>query len=230
MRESVTLLKSLPKYEVFLEDSKRFPGLDASACYVFLQLLRTGDELLALDEAILAALGTRHGRFVLLMLLDKHAPGEITPADLAQKTGVTRATISGLLDGLEKDGLIERRPDAQDRRLTRLYLTKGGEQLLDRVRSPYCEWFTSIIEPLSQDERLQLVNILQKIQLRLAELSARLPAAANTAASPTQGNCNDPHDFVSAFHEECHVKIHRGAQKTATPIYPSGLHRDPASG
>jgi DNA-binding MarR family transcriptional regulator len=116
------------------------------------------------------------------MLLDKHAPGEITPADLAQKTGVTRATVSGLLDGLEKDGLVERRPDPQDRRLTRLYLTKGGEELLDRVRSPYCEWFTSIIAPLSQDERLQLVNILQKIQLRLAELSARLPAAANTAA------------------------------------------------
>jgi MarR family transcriptional regulator, negative regulator of the multidrug operon emrRAB len=116
------------------------------------------------------------------MLLDKHAPGEITPADLAQKTGVTRATISGLLDGLEKDGLVERRPDPQDRRLTRLYLTKGGEQLLDRVRPPYCEWFSSIIEPLSQEERLQLVNILQKIQVRLAELAERLPALANTAA------------------------------------------------
>jgi len=50
------------------------------------------------------------------------------------------------------------------------------------VRSPYCEWFTSIIEPLTSEERLQLVNILQKIQLRLAELSERLPAAANTAA------------------------------------------------
>ena len=182
MREPATLLKSLPKYEVFLEDSKRFPGLDASACYVFLQLLRTGDELLALDEAILSALGTRHGRFVLLMLLDKHAPGEITPADLADKTGVTRATISGLLDGLEKDGLVERRPDPQNRRLTRLYLTKGGEQLLDRVRSPYCEWFSSIIAPLSNDERLQLVNILQKIQLRLAELAECLPALTNTAA------------------------------------------------
>jgi len=86
------------------------------------------------------------------------------------------------LDGLEKDGLVERRPDPVDRRLTRLHLTKGGEQLLARVRSPYCEWFTSIIEPLSNDERLQLVNILQKIQLRLAELAERLPVVANTAA------------------------------------------------
>jgi DNA-binding MarR family transcriptional regulator len=87
-----------------------------------------------------------------------------------------------LLDGLEKDGLVERRPDPQDRRLTRLHLTEGGAKLLDHVRSPYCEWFTSIIEPLNQDERLQLVNILQKIQLRLAELAERLPALTNTAA------------------------------------------------
>src|SRR6202022_3024149 len=143
MREPSTLLKSLPKYEVFLEDSKRFPGLDASACYVFLQLLRTGDELLALDEAILAALGTRHGRFVLLMLLDKHAPGEITPAELAEKTGVTRATISGLLDGLEKDGLVERKPDPENRRSVQVKLTVTGQDFLDKVRPDYCRWFTS---------------------------------------------------------------------------------------
>ena len=182
MREPLTLLKSLPKYEVFLEDSKRFPGLDASACYVFLQLLRTGDELLALDEGILASLGTRHGRFVLLMLLDKHQAGEMTPAELADKTGVTRATISGLLDGLEKDGLAERRPDPQNRRLIRIYLTKAGSQLLERVRPVYCEWFTSVVTPLSEDERFQLVNLLQKIQVRLAELAEQLPASVNTAA------------------------------------------------
>jgi DNA-binding MarR family transcriptional regulator len=182
MREPVTLLKSLPKYEVFLEDSKRFPGLDASACYVFLQLLRTGDDLLAMDELILSSLGTRHGRFVLLMLLHKHGPGEMTPAELAEKTGVTRATISGLLDGLEKDGLVERRPDPQDRRITRLFLTGAGDQLLQRVRPIYSEWFTSVISPLAEDERKQLVIILQKLQQRLAELGAQLPDSMHTAA------------------------------------------------
>jgi len=182
MREPVTLLKSLPKYEVFLEDSKRFPGLDASACYVFLQLLRTGDDLLAMDELILSSLGTRHGRFVLLMLLHKHGPGEMTPAELAGKTGVTRATISGLLDGLAKDGLVERRPDPQDRRITRLFLTEAGDQLLERVRPIYSEWFTSVISPLTEDERKQLVFILQKLQQRLAELGAQLPDSMNTAA------------------------------------------------
>src|SRR6201993_981479 len=173
MRESVTLLKSLPKYEVFLEDSKRFPGLDASACYVFLQLLRTGDELLALDEAILAALGTRHGRFVLLMLLDKHAPGEITPADLAEKTGVTRATITGLLDGLEKDGFVERCPDLENRRSIQVRLTAKGQEFIERVRPDYCRWFTSVVETLNADERKQLLVLLEKVQIRLSEISSQ---------------------------------------------------------
>src|ERR1700732_1353908 len=176
MREPSTLLKSLPKYEVFLEDSKRFPELDASACYVFLQLLRTGDELLALDEAILAALGTRHGRFVLLMLLDKHAPGEITPADLAEKTGVTRATISGLLDGLEKEGLVERYPDPENRRSVQVKLTATGQDFLDKVSPDYCRWFTSVVEPLNQDERKQLLALLEKIQIRLSELASQYSA------------------------------------------------------
>src|SRR6266481_1918703 len=105
MRAQLTLLKGLPRYDVFLEEAKHFPGLDASACYTFLQLLRTGDELLALDEQVLTSYGTRHGRFNLLMMLTKCSEGHATPAGLAEKTGVTRATITGLLDGLQKDGL-----------------------------------------------------------------------------------------------------------------------------
>ncbi|MBV8641776.1 MAG: MarR family transcriptional regulator [Verrucomicrobia bacterium] len=171
MRGPVTLLKGLPRYEVFLEEAKHFPGLDASACYTFLQLLRTGDELLALDEQVLASYGTRHGRFNLLMMLMKCAKGEATPAGLADKTGVTRATISGLLDGLERDGLIERCPDPEDRRLIRVNLTDAGQSFLDKIRPGYCRWFTSIVEPLDEDERQQLVFLLEKIRTRLSELA-----------------------------------------------------------
>jgi len=171
MAGSLTLLNGLPRYEVFLEEAKRFPGLDASACYTYLQLLRTGDELLALDEQVLNSYGTRHGRFNLLMILCKYANGEATPAGLADKTGVTRATISGLLDGLEKDGLIERRPDPEDRRLIRVHLTPAGHGFLDKIRPGYCRWLSSIVEPLSEEERQQLVLLLEKIRTRLGELA-----------------------------------------------------------
>ncbi|MBV9391815.1 MAG: MarR family transcriptional regulator [Ktedonobacteraceae bacterium] len=176
MREPLTLLKALPRYEIFLEETKHFPELDVSACYTFLQLLRTGDELLAFDELILSGYGIRQGRFNLLMLL-KHCPSDHdTPAELAQKTGVTRATISGLLDGLEKDGFIERRTDPQDRRTVQVHLTPAGHTFLDQVRPGYCHWLARIVEPLDQEERQHFVLLLEKIQVRLAELASELSA------------------------------------------------------
>jgi DNA-binding MarR family transcriptional regulator len=169
MRRPSTLFKDLPRYEVFLEEVKHFPDLDASACYTYIQLIRTSDELLARDERILASLGIRHGRLKLLMMLMK-CQGDTTPASLAEKTGVTRATISGLLDGLEKEGLVKRQHDPQDRRLIRVSLTPAGKTLLDKVRPAYSRWFTSLIEPLTEPERTELVHLLRKIQSRLADV------------------------------------------------------------
>ena len=178
MPGSLTLLRGLPKYEVFLEEAKRYPGLDAVACYTYLQLLRTGDELLALDEQILNSYGTRHGRFNLLMMLAKCHDGDATPASLAEKTGVTRATISGLLDGLEKDGMIERRPDPDDRRLIRVDITPAGKTFVDGILPGYTRWLSSIVQPLNEEERHLLVTLLEKIRTRISERTS-LPETQN---------------------------------------------------
>jgi DNA-binding MarR family transcriptional regulator len=175
------VFSTLPKYEIFLEEVKHFPDLDASACYTFMQLLKTGDELLAMDEQVLSSMGVRHGRLKLLMMLLK-SDCSSSPADLAKKTGVTRATISGLLDGLQKEGLIERHSNADDRRLIEVRLTPAGKALLDKVRPVYSRWFASVIEPLTEPERQQLVTLLQKIQNRLAQVSTNEPVIPDQAA------------------------------------------------
>jgi DNA-binding MarR family transcriptional regulator len=113
------------------------------------------------------------------MMLKHCAVGKATPADLAEKTGVTRATITGLLDGLEKEGLVERRPDPENRRSIQVKLTAAGQEFLDRVRPGYCRWFTSVVEPLNQDERQQLLVLLEKIQVRLGEISSQYPGTSH---------------------------------------------------
>jgi DNA-binding MarR family transcriptional regulator len=160
-------------YKVLLEECSRLPEGDAATYHLFLKLLQSFNDLLAVDELILSSLGTRHRRLVLLMLLDKHAHREMTPTDLAEATGVPPVAISALLDSLEKDGLVSRRPDPVDRCMIRLALTPAGNELLQRVSPTYFEWFTRSVAPVTEDERMQLVRILQKLRHRLMELGAR---------------------------------------------------------
>ena len=67
--------------------------------------------------------------------------------------------------------MVERRSDPEDRRLIRVHLTSAGQSFLDKIRPAYCRWFTSIVEPLSEKEREQLVFLLEKIRTRLSELA-----------------------------------------------------------
>ena len=53
---------------------------------------------------------------------------------VARRCWVTPATLSGVVDTLERDGLVERRRDAKDRRVVRLYLTEQGRAACADVR------------------------------------------------------------------------------------------------
>jgi MarR family transcriptional regulator, organic hydroperoxide resistance regulator len=66
---------------------------------------------------------TGAGMSVLLLL---HHHGELSHSDLANKCYVRPATLTGIIDTLEKAGLVERRRHAEDRRAVRLALTLEG--------------------------------------------------------------------------------------------------------
>ncbi len=179
MPDEVPYFKNLPRYDILRTEAERCPEFDASACFAFLHLLKTGHELLSLDSQVLSSLGTRQGRFSLLLLANKHdAP---TAAELAEDTGVTRATITGLLDGLEREGLIERRTDSEDRRAVRVHLTPLGLVLLEKVKPAYCQWFSQVVANLTENERQQLVGLLTKIQVQMARLTAEIPGTSRAA-------------------------------------------------
>src|SRR5258708_38993900 len=138
------LLKDLPRYECLLEAAKEFPDLDPSAAEAFLHLLRTVDEVFGVTDRNLNDHNISHGRFGVLMLLwrgvqpraakllgaDECVAGPRTPAELADAAGVTRATMTGLIDTLERDGLVTRQPYPDDRPMLSVRLTPTGQRLL----------------------------------------------------------------------------------------------------
>ena len=163
------LLKHLPRYECLLEASQKFPELDPSACEAFLHLLRTGDEAFLYAEQNLTEHGISHGRFGVLMLLwgESHDPETnadgMTPAELADQSNVTRATMTGLIDTLVRDGSVKRTADKDDRRMMRVALTAKGQKFLERLLPGHFQRMAALMGPLSQSERKMLVKLLNKV-------------------------------------------------------------------
>jgi DNA-binding MarR family transcriptional regulator len=167
------MLKDLPRYECLIEAARDFPDLDPSASEVFLHLLRTGDELGGVREAHLRSNQTSPGRFTVLMLMLRKdgGCGQVkTPAGLAGMAGVTRATMTGLIDTLERDGLVKRKPHGEDRRMMTVSLTARGEKTIRALLPAYFRLVAGVMAGLSEAERKTLVRLLGKIQDSIAAL------------------------------------------------------------
>jgi DNA-binding MarR family transcriptional regulator len=174
------MLKDIPRYECILEAAQQFPDLDPSACEAYLYLLRAADEVYHAREAVLAGHDLSQGRFTVLMLLfDKMENRAVprTPADLADSAGVTRATMTGLIDTLERDALVKREPDPVDRRMMSVHLTARGQEVLRGVLPGHFQWMASLMRPLSENDRKTLVRLLTKISQRAKPAKTEAGAA-----------------------------------------------------
>lgn len=184
------LLKDLPRYECLLEAAKEFPEMDPSACEAYLNLLRTGDEVFSVVERLLAEHHISSGRFGVLMLLWRASSspasdadqsccgsGRRTPAELADAAGVTRATMTGLIDTLERDGLVRREPNPDDRRMMSVELTPTGDKFIRQMLPAHFQLMAALMQPLSIEERKTLVGLLNKV-LRHAPSCAKPASVA----------------------------------------------------
>jgi DNA-binding MarR family transcriptional regulator len=82
---------------------------------------------------------------------------------LAERAGVTRATISGLLDGLQRDGLLQRRNDAEDGRRLQIVLTARGKHLAGDLFDQHTQWIGGLFNGLDSRQQVQLSLLLEKV-------------------------------------------------------------------
>lgn len=149
------------KYQALLLDAQRrqIPNVDSMrVCFQTLSLAAAIDRECA---AHLAPHGLSESRFVLLFLLDAAKDG-LAPNVLADQAGVTRATMTGLLDGLEREELIERRSDSSDRRALLIVLTHKGKRIAKKVIDQHGRWIAGLFGGLSAAERGQLADLIDK--------------------------------------------------------------------
>ena len=154
-------------------------GESVAARSVVVRLLTTHAALLG---ALRSGLGPRLSlaRFDLLAQLSRQ-DGQ-TLAALSRQMLVTAGNVTGLVDRAERDGIVERRSDRTDRRVTRVHLTPKGQRLAAQSLRRHAVVAEQIVGGLARLEREQLRRLLARLRGSI-ELYQRPPRRRSSSAA-----------------------------------------------
>jgi DNA-binding MarR family transcriptional regulator len=170
------------KGELLQKLAVRYPTLDPSALHIISHIQSIGRLISSGLAAQLAEYGLSEGKFYVLgyllseELFEHESP---SPSDIAENLGVTRGTITGLLDGLERDDYIVRYDDSHDRRALRIRMTDKARQFIDQFLSGSALTNQQTI-PLDHVEKRTLLELLGRVE-------AAMQGAPWTTEAPVEG-------------------------------------------
>jgi DNA-binding MarR family transcriptional regulator len=113
-------------------------------------------------------LGLYRGQpFLLAVLWESEG---VTHSELAHRMHVSPATVTNMIKRMEKAGLLERRPDVQDQRVSHVYLTDAGRAIRERVDAQWQEIEDRVFGGFSEDEQAALRALLERIGDELVQM------------------------------------------------------------
>ena len=114
---------------------------------------------------------------VLLGLLGRDGPVSMSALGTAQD--LTPRSMTVLVDGLEREGLVQRTMDPRDRRVTLLSLTPPGRVIATEQLRPARQAAAALFDGLSQGDRQDLLRLLGEVAGHLAEHGIEVPLHPN---------------------------------------------------
>lgn len=147
------------KYRALMSSAGAAAG-EMRICFEILSLAGQIDRACAVR---LAPYRLSESKFLLLSLL-RDEPDGAAPHVLADLAGVTRATMTGLLDGMARDGLITRSHDSEDRRKMIVRLTPAGTALAATLGDEHLRWISSLCSGLGPEDRRMLSALLERVR------------------------------------------------------------------
>lgn len=144
--------------------SEIYPEYDTEIIRTNLIILDFAKTVTSAIEAHFARYNLSQARFAILMLLSTYAEQQWTPAKLANALGSTKATITGLLDVLERDGFIERKSNPNDRRSSQVVMTKKGQSRLHKLLPDHLQQLLPLVSVLTDEERKMLSDFLLRLK------------------------------------------------------------------
>lgn len=142
----------------------REPDLDTGSLHVVGRLLRAAADINRVRERALAQFRITVGDFdVLATLRRTSGPAGLNAKYLSRSALVTSGAMTTRLDRLERAGLVERRPDPDDRRGVLVRLTGQGHQVAGDAVQAVLHAHDEYLAALPDGDRVQLVSALRKL-------------------------------------------------------------------
>ena len=91
-----------------------------------------------------------------------HSKEPPCPKDIEEKFQLSHPTVSGILSRLEQKGVIEMRPDAQDRRCKRIYVLPKGMELKETMHQTIRATEEKMVQDFTEEEKEQFQNLLKR--------------------------------------------------------------------
>lgn len=187
-QDSCTSGGALPKPQHITAMPDDLDGVDHLSSQVFRAYIGTLRLHRRLMMQALADRGIHPGQAMCLRLLA--ANDRIAQRDLAEALHVARPTVTKMLHSMEKAGLVRRRSDAADARLTRVELTDAGRAEEEQMRAAAAHYINATIATLPEDDRRELARLLEELGASIERAAAAretgrtVDEAARPAAAP----------------------------------------------
>ena len=138
------------------------PDGNALATETVMNLVRTADMVYDRIGTLLRPLGVSQAGGLVLGLLRDHGP--LSPSALGERLIVTRSTVTGVLDSLERRGFVRRTPHPTDRRSVVVEITSRGLRVLADIRRIVHANERAWLSVLPDADLKKLIRLLQRVQ------------------------------------------------------------------
>jgi len=155
--------------------------------------------------------------------------GSPTAGTLARAVNLSQATLTGILDRLERRGLVRRLRGGTDRRTVRIEVTARGLAVLDRAPSLLHEGFRRQLAGLAEWEQLLILSTLQRIGAMMESEVVRASPELTTGGAPSEEVLPPSPAGLALTDARTPVpEAADGPQSVAMPILPAEQEAGPA--
>lgn len=158
-----------------------------------LQLVRTADALWNASRVFFQNWDLSPSQFNILNLL-RDRPEGVTQIALSRELIMHRSNVTGLVDRLEKRGLLERRETPGDRRAYRVALTAEGLQLLAEILPGYYLGAEEVWGGISPEDASRVTALLEQVAENAQKVPQKLANESHLNASKNPTNTGGNHD------------------------------------